>query len=270
MLNKFISWLSSLFKRPSVPPSQEIELDVVADQLPLPTIEELKESVKPAPQPRPVELWYPKAIIPKERQVTRGRYPKGYPTGAVVHYTQGWDRNYQDALNTYSWSIKSEVPMCFFLIAPGGEVIQGFPLDQWGNHAGESKSKELPSVRSVNSHYVGIEVACGGNLNSNLQASFGRQYQEKDVRRITQTSNTGGTAGIYAKFTDKQEESLKELLLWLKNNNPSVFDLNQVYGHHEVAGMSFLGRWRKIDPGGSLSLSMDKYREMLLTSLDKK
>jgi hypothetical protein len=51
--------------------------------------------------------------------------------------------------------------------------------------------------------------------------------------------------------------------MWLKNNNPKIFDFDKVLGHHEVSGRVGLGYWRKIDPGGSLSMPMREYREYL-------
>lgn len=80
----------------------------------------------------------------------------------------------------------------------------------------------------------------------------------------TITSNTQNIAkGTYEKYTEKQEQALIELVLWLKKNNPSVFNLDYVLGHDEVAGPSGIGRWRKTDPGGSLSMTMDKFRTLL-------
>jgi len=199
-------------------------------------------------------LWYPKAVKPARKMPTRGLYSGGYPQGAVVHFTAGRDKTEQDALGTYSWGC--DEGYTFFVIGPTGIVYQGFPLNEWGSHAGVSKWPSLGS--SVSTKLVGIEVACAGELDKNRKSWFGVTYPENEVRYVTEAAY-GCPTGNYKKFTEAQEKSLVELLTWLKTNN-SKFNPDLILGHHEVSGKKGIGSWRKNDPGGALSMTMDQLR----------
>lgn len=198
-------------------------------------------------------LYYPKAVIPNRSMTAKTKYADGYPKGAIVHFTAGQDRTEQDALDSYNWGC--DEGYVFFVIGPTGKVYQGFPLSHGGSHAGTSKWPGLGE--SVSSKLVGIEVACAGRLEGN-KAWFGRTYQDSEIRAVTESY--GCPAGNYKKFTEAQEQALIELLVWLKKNNPGVFNVDYILGHHEVSGMKGIGYWRKNDPGGSLSITMDQLR----------
>ena len=204
-------------------------------------------------------LWYPLATIVTPHMKTRGTYPDGYPRGAIVHFTAGRDQTEAQARNTVSNG--RETGYAFFVIGPEGEVYQAFPLDRWGYHAGESNWPGLGS--GVSSRLVGIEVCNAGKLDANRKSWFGVTYPASATRTVGE--DYGCPAGIYRKYTPEQEVALFQLLLWLKANNPAVFHFAYVLGHHEVAGKRGLGWWRKNDPGGALSMTMDKFREELET-----
>jgi N-acetyl-anhydromuramyl-L-alanine amidase AmpD len=70
-------------------------------------------------------------------------------------------------------------------------------------------------------------------------------------------------AGYFHKYSLAQEASLIELLVWLKNNNPSIFNVDYILGHDEVAGPKGIGRSRKQDPGGALSMTMAELRDLV-------
>lgn len=203
-------------------------------------------------------LWYPLAEAVTPLMQTRGKYANHYPLGAIVHYTAGQDQSEDDARGTLSWG--RQQGYCFFVIGPTGKVYQSFPLDEWGYHAGESQWPALGS--SVSSKLVGIEVCCAGLLDRHRKSWFGKTYPEKDTRLVTE-EQYGCPAGLYRVYTDAQETSLIRLLLWLKANKPNVFDNRYVLGHHEVSGEAGLGYWRKQDPGGALSMSMQQLRQRL-------
>lgn len=204
-------------------------------------------------------LWYPKAVIPKRKMIGNGEYAQGYPQGAIVHFTAGQDRKEQDALDTYAWGC--DEGYVFFVIGPTGVVYQGFPLNVRGSHAGTSSWPGLGD--SVSKYLVGIEVACAGELEDG-KSWFGVHYPEEQIRFVTEEQLSGeGPTGHYKKFTEAQEKSLIELLLWLKRNNPDVFNLDYVLSHSEVAGKKTLGYWRKTDVSGALSMTMEKLREYL-------
>lgn len=202
-----------------------------------------------------VEMYLPicKIIGPKAR--TRGNYPKGYPEGAIVHWTGGhWDQSGEAAM-----AFQKKSGMCYFYIDQHGTIFQNFPLNRWGYHAGKSKWPGWGS--SVSNRAVGIEVACAGTLNSKNQPSFKRTVPSDQVRVVGNKDNM--QAGRYQKYTPEQEQALTKLILALKENNPDVFDLNLVLGHDEVSGKRGIGWNRKSDPGGSLSMTMDEYRAKL-------
>ncbi len=203
-------------------------------------------------------LWYPLAEAVTPLMTTRGKYANRYPRGAVVHYTAGHDRSEDDARGTLSWG--RQQGYCFFVIGPTGRVYQSFPLDEWGYHAGESHWPGLGS--SVSSKLVGIEICSPGLLDANRKSWFGTSYDKADTREVTE-AKYGCPTGIYKAYDAAQEEALIRLLAWLRRNNPTVFDTEYVLGHHEVSGKLGIGRWRKADPGGSLSMTMDALRETL-------
>lgn len=108
-----------------------------------------------------VKLWYPKAHIPDFRQNTLGEYKNKYPIGLVVHYIVapqdgGLDKAVQWAKfgkdNNYT----------FFTIGVDGSVVQSFPLDKWGQHAGESNWDGIG--KDVSRSLVGVEIVCEGQI----------------------------------------------------------------------------------------------------------
>lgn len=202
-------------------------------------------------------LWYPLATIITPRMTGRGRYPDNYPRGAVVHFTAGRDKTEEQAKNSINNG--RENGYAFFVIGPTGEVYQACPLDEWGYHAGESHWAGIGT--GVSSRLVGIEVTCAGKLNDEGKSWFGVTYEQDEIREVG--TNYDCPAGLYKKFTNDQEAALMDLLVWLKHNNPSIFSFSYVLGHHEVSGMRGIGRWRKNDPGGALSMKMDEFRTAL-------
>ncbi len=202
-------------------------------------------------------LWYPAAeTVPGVKMPTRGKYAKGYPQGAIVHFTSGWSRQGDaKAINAVRSGAKDGY--CFFVISYDGSVFQNFPLDSWGYHAGKSSWPGLGT--SVSSKLVGIEICNGSKLkkrsDGRYESWFGEIFDAKDVRVVKSKDNVKG--GAYQPYSEAQEASLMALLLWLKRNNPGVFDLKYVLGHDEVAPD------RKDDPGGALSMTMPEYRAKL-------
>ena len=188
--------------------------------------------------------------FPKAR--TRGNYARGYPRGAVVHYTAGRHSSLSQGLN-----YQVQEGYLYFLIDQEGNIGQNFALDSWGYHAGKSSYKGLSG--NVSNELVGIEITSAGLLTpqgDHYKSWFGTQIEAKNVSTITrQTDNQA--VGHYEKYTKKQEESLTKLILWLHSNNPDVFSLDLVVGHDEVSPT------RKFDPGGALSMTMPEYRKQL-------
>ena len=194
--------------------------------------------------------WYPKAVKGTGMKV-QGPYRKGSPEGAVVHFTAGQCDTEQHAKDTLSWGIGEGY--AFFVIGPTGVVYQNFPLSHWGHHAGTSSHPELGS--SLSKYLVGIEVACAGMVDSNGKAWFGKTFSADRLRKSAKNANI--QAGTYVKYTEAQEAALVELLVWLKKNDPSVFQVKYILGHDEIAPS------RKDDPGASLSMTMPELRNLI-------
>lgn len=204
-------------------------------------------------------LWCPFALTDFPRSRTRGSYRKGYPEGAVVHFTAGRNRPLADEVR-----YQVESGYTYFVIDPDGNLAQNFPLDSWGHHAGESCWPGLGD--SVSSKLVGIEIQNAGLLQKSgneWKSWFGVTIPAAQRRTIATNTAKQQMAGTYHRYTQAQENTLIRLLTWLKTNHPSVFSYDLVLGHDEVSGQKGLGRWRKNDPGGALSMKMDDLRAKL-------
>lgn len=210
-----------------------------------------------------MQLYYPYAKKNVGGEMpTQGEYPKGYPQGAVIHYTAGGT----DPIGTIKTLISKKAAA--FVIAPNGDVYQNFPLNRWGHHAGVSLLERTwcRLVGGVSDDLVGIEVCCAGLLerkNGELVSWFGKSYPEAETR--TSAGKDNQRAGVYHAYTLAQETSLTALLMWLKQNNPRVFALGLVWGHDEVC----YPKGRKTDPGASLSMTMPAYRKLLLSTYER-
>lgn len=184
--------------------------------------------------------WIPWAEDFRPRIPTQWTYPQQYPEGAIVHFTAG-------ASIESSLSYLAEKGYPCLGIGRDGQVHQAHPLDKGGPHSGTSHHRK----------FVGIEVASAGPVKQDTNGSYltywGKPLSPDLIRVSGKDDNI--QPGNYEKFTKAQEESLEELILWLKANNPDVFSLDNVLGHDEVAPQN------KCDPGGALSMSMPKYRE---------
>lgn len=218
--------------------------------------EPVPETKSPVQTGKP-ELWYPKAIKSSGKMKTRGTYKKGFPEGAVIHWTSGHCETEKDALNTVNSAIKNQ-DYAFFVIGPEGKVYQNFPLNQWGYHAGTSSYKGLSGT--VSDELVGIEVVCAGHVKGPKNTSwFGKNYADSRCRTVKAKDNV--EAGTYVKYTDAQEKSLEQLILWMHKQAPLIFKLDLVLGHDTVAPR------RKIDPGGALSMTIPEYQAYLKTKV---
>lgn len=220
------------------------------------------------------KLWYPEALIRTDlKRAAKGEYPKGYPYGAIVHFTAGqYSKGVEDAIATIANSA-----YFFCCIGTDGKLVQANPLNQWGYHAGESAwTIEGEKRNGVSSFLVGIEI----NNPGRLELHDGKYYTywdskrkqpiaAKDVRVFEQNKDNI-LAGAYLPYTKAQEETLLEFLLWAKANNPTVFNFDYVLGHDEAAGPKGIGRWRKNDPGGALSMTMTEFRQLLKDEYKKR
>lgn len=230
------SRLKKIFKKPSTDPQQGTGGNSPVSNGPL--------------------LWYPDAQI-CPRHTINGTYDNYYPMGAVVHFTAGHDKTENQAYDTMEYGRKQGY--AYMLIGPTGKIYQAHALDKHGSHAGKSYWPGLGS--DVSKKLVGIEIANAGEVDSENKSWFGEVQNSEDIRQVSEAY--GCPSGRYKKYTIQQEAALIKLLLWMKENNPDVFNFDYVLGHHEVAGIRGIGYWRKTDPGGALSMTMDEFRKEL-------
>ena len=117
---------------------------------------------------------------------------------------------------------------------------------------------------------VGIEI-CGPGIvkkhGSTYKTWFNETCTEAEVRFSEKVENVT-EAGYYLTFNAVQEKALFDLIMWMRNTNPAVFKLENVFGHDEIAvheGTHSLGR--KQDPGASLSVYMPEFRRKLMAAV---
>lgn len=259
--------LSTLLQEPipeEVKPPEPPRLD--PDQKPILT-----------PTPTNKSLWYPNAVILKDvTKSAKGTYPKGYPEGLVVHFTAGqYKHGQKDAID----SIKSS-PYFYLAMGTDGKIVQANPLSQWGYHAGESAWEiDGKKVSGVSNRFVGLEICNPGRLElingkyytwfdvkkdpeTKKIISLKNPIEPKDVR-IAKKDDDNIQAGAYLPYTKEQENGLIQFCLWLKANNPDVFNFDCVVGHDEISGKKGIGYNRKNDPGAALSMTMTQLRNLL-------
>lgn len=212
------------------------------------------------------ELWFPRA----DRTVAmhmRGNYAKGYPVGAVVHFTAGRrERGDIDAEQTMKNGRDNRY--LYFCISSTGKVYQPAALNKWGSHCGESSHVDLG--RSLSNQLTGIEVCAAGRLkktslgyepwwNDEYPAGSPKRtyYQEHEVRFTDRFEHA--QEGHYLRYTPQQEKSLLDLLVWLHRTKPDVFKIKYIVGHDEISP------GRKNDPGGAMSWYMNGLRQQIQT-----
>lgn len=220
------------------------------------------------PKIKPLKLlWYPKALKrPDLTMKAVGKYPQNYPMGLVIHWTAG--RFDKPTPNNAVQSIKQGIDNGYQYLCcdVDGAIIQTNPLNEYGYHAGESAWVIDGVKKSGMSQYlVGLEVNCAGKLErkgDKYFTWFDLEIPESEVRFVP-VNKENIAAGYYHKFTYAQEAAIFNFCLWLKMNNPDVFNLDLVLGHDSCSGPEGIGHWRKTDPGGSLSMTTREFREML-------
>lgn len=200
----------------------------------------------------------PFAKIMKEKMKARGTYAKGWPVGAVVHFTAGRD----GGRNSILGGIKDGYT--FWCIERSGSLFCAHSAEHWGSHAGASGWKKR-LLGGVSDDLLGIEMNAAGKV----EAIGGGKYKTwfKTILGSDEVRYTGGKdnqqKGFYEKYTPAQEKTLIDTLLWLKSQKPDIFDFDLVLGHDEVAGPLGIGYWRKNDPGAALSMTMPEFRALL-------
>lgn len=246
-----------------------LKMDGIVGEATLKTLGSLSIPKPAPPQSEKKGLeWCPFAHKFKSMK-TRGLYANGYPKGAVVHFTAGRFGSIKEAYAAIDEGIKNGY--AYDCIAYTSELVQARPVNRWGYHAGESAWKNVSVgklVGAVSDDLIGIEINNAGKLtkmsDGTFKSWFGQKIPENEVRFVTE-AEYGCPTGYYHKYSSEQEATLIKYLLWLKDNDPTehTFSFNNVLGHHEVSGKRGIGYFRKNDPGGALSMTMDQLRSLL-------
>ncbi len=193
---------------------------------------------------------------------TRGNYrtPSGRAKGCVVHYTAGRSLDgRKNAINTLTY-LASKGLGCLVMDNQG--VIyraKNHDLQLVGYHAGKSS---WMGHSSISYHCMGMEICCAGKVDKFGMSWFGEMYSKKDLRVIPWFTGNQSPGTYHRYTTTKQEESLKNFLLWQLDVNPE-FDTDWIVGHDEIAPE------RKSDPGGSLSMTMPELRTFLNNKISR-
>lgn len=136
------------------------------------------------------------------------------------------------------------------IVRRDGSLVQLLPLDYKAWHAGRSK---WGTLMGLNQHSIGIEIEnwgplkkSGGNWKPQLSDTI-----IPDDEVVEAAHKSGGPAGGWHKFTDKQIASLTELLLVIRASDSDIVD---VIGHDDISP------GRKLDPGPALPLEQIRER----------
>lgn len=197
-----------------------------------------------------MEIKEPTFVVVKEVKFKpRGPYKtaSGNFSGLVVHYTVS-GRTEASAKANLHWLAKTNIG-CMVMDGDGKIYIpEEFNIfNQWAPHAGVSK---WGGYEQVSNRFAGMEICCWGT----------------EVDRATglireSVANENIIAGKYQAYTDAQEESLINFILWALKKNPE-FKIENVVGHDELRAAA--GRkGDKTDPGASLSMTMPTFRALL-------
>lgn len=201
-----------------------------------------KDEVKPKPTPPAVEI-----VNSPIQHIARWNNKL---VGLVIHYSAG--RQIEDATGLLELGVKNGYT--YWGLNSKGIFHKTHELNEFGYHVGMYRHK----------NHLGIEVMCPGLLTPK-NGEYYPWYDlntpwPKDQVRYFEGSKTQ-VRGHYAKFTPEQERALVALVQYLKNNCPG-FSIDNVVGHDSC--MAEIGLYgEKQDPGGSLSWSIEDFREYL-------
>lgn len=176
----------------------------------------------------------------------KGPWTWGKPSGITIHYAS--DRDVPRVIN---W-LQQEKLGYHLLIDRDGKVIQVCPFNKCVDHAGKAVWNNL----SPNRHHIAICLMSWGKLVQGASKSYSWTGEEIHFKDVATRPNFLGNSGTWDKATEKQEQTLNEVLRWLM-----IYEIKpeNICGHDEAC----LPVGRKQDPGGVLSLSTQAIRNVL-------
>lgn len=216
-----------------------------------------------------LRMFYPRANWMPELKLLKSRYKLDFakPENIVIliHHTAAWQN--QTAESFFKYFLKKN--LCTDFLREDGQVFQQRHGDRVGSNAGDSKFKGRSNVSKF---AIALEVAGGGKLKlrdsngtikswsksfisdgSEIVTYFGKKVP--NARYVTTAMGYEET-GWYEPFSEAQESEIVEYIKhWMTFGIPA----ENIVGHDEVAGKKYLGRQRKNDPGGSLSMPLAEF-----------
>jgi hypothetical protein len=192
----------------------------------------------------------------------QGKYRNGWPEGIIYHHTAGRPDPYGTC--EFLWN---SYPC--LVVGRDGFLYQTFPLDEWSYHSGTYHHQ----------YCVGVEVVGAGLLkpitiegvskyapwfafdqNTGELVEPEACFNESECRFIN--GNQVRTKGWYQKFTPEQEQTVERLCMYLKLQRPDIFSCDKIKGHDEAVAEDGTP-YEKNDPGGSLSIDMNAFRDKI-------
>ena len=179
-------------------------------------------------------------------QYLTGNYKNEY---IVLHHTAGHDSGKQVIMN---WNTDTQGRVATEFVISGqnaitgrniydGQIIKSFPDGCQAYHIGKSNSPWM------NIHSVGIEICSMGNLTKDNKGIY-KTYVNTicQPNQVVELSTSFRGYKYYHKYSDKQLESLKQLLLFIANrDNIDLHDglykwiktegVNKAFEYHQSA-----------------------------------
>lgn len=212
------------------------------------TIGEPERPTTPMPDNFMNGITEPEFVTVKGVKFDEFRYktPSGMFNGLIVHYTVS-GRTASTARNVITY-LASQGLGCMAMDEDGKIYIpENFDIFRdAAYHAGTSKWN---GMTGVSQYFAGMEICC-----------WGRGSKVGPLR--TSQENENIIAGVYQEYTEAQEKSLINFILWARTKNPE-FKIENIAGHDEVRAEAGR-RGDKQDPGASLSMTMPQFRKLIL------
>lgn len=221
-----------------------------------PTVTETPLEVK-----YPLRYFYPDAIYDPKLPLMRTVFEfDGLPEIFVFHFTAGWNTDtYKDFFH-WMRAYGDNGGLCAYYMDLSGQVYQQHHGDTSGYCAGKSKWNGVSYMSSISGS---LEIACGGLLDKHGENDYRTNFNKKvplENRRYVTREMGYHVTGWFEKYAEEQEADLILFSKWLLANG-----VKEIVGHDDVASIETIGYQRKNDPGGSLSMPLDKWlREYVL------
>lgn len=196
-----------------------------------------------------MELLYPKAeFLDLTHALGKGALRA---TGATIHYAA--DRNFDRVIRT----LKETGFGYHVIIDRTGKATQLVPFNHKTWHAGRAEWRGV----SPNSFHVSICLLSWGQLTEVNGKFLSWAKYEVDAIQVAKRFGFDHNHGVkpWDAFTSAQESRLIHVLSWLVSQGVHT---SSICGHDECC----IPQGRKIDPGGSLSMSMADLRKALSTA----